>query len=75
MSMQKVNAIATNLSFEDHAAIEHVETILQDLLDNLGKMTTIVSTETGECIQMEEIPRVLGILSALREYRCWTVEI
>lgn len=75
MRTEKVHAIAIIHSFEDHAAMEHTETILEELLNKFGRETILMSTETGEIIQMEEIPRILGILSALREHRCWTVEI
>lgn len=75
MRTEKVNAIAIIHSFEDHAAMEHVETVLEELLNKFGRETTLMSTETGEIVQMEEIPRVLGILSALREHRCWKVSV
>lgn len=75
MRTEKVNAVAIIHSTEDHAAMEHVEAILNELLSKFGTETILMSTETGEVIQMEEIPRVLGILTGLRENRCWEVGV
>ena len=39
-----------------------------------GKRNKLISVETGEVIGMEEIPRVLGILSGFIDSSAWTLE-
>ena len=56
-------------------AIESVYSLLNQVYDRLKDSKRIVSLDTGECIDVDELCRVRGILSAFIEHvHHWEVE-
>lgn len=48
---------------EVYAAFKAVDDALTDVTNTLGTHATLVSPETGECVDLGELLRVCGILS------------
>lgn len=55
----------------DYEALERVITMMATLLTDMGADTTMMATDTGEVIEMEELPRMIGILSGIRDIDLW----
>ena len=56
-------------------AIQVVDSFLKQMQDELKDNKRIVSLDTGECIDVNELYRVRGILSSFIEhYHHWEVE-
>ena len=73
MRVEKVKVSATIFEIEEYQAMEKVEEVLGELVEKFGTEHSLMSAETGEIVGIGELMRVRGILSALREHRCWEV--
>ena len=57
----------------DMACIDKAASVLRSLLDYYHEDGVLINCETGEVVEMSEIPRVLGILSAFAEPNNWEI--
>ena len=73
MKVKKESVITINLTLKEKEEMQSVYDTLKDIMTNCGKLHKLVSTQSGEVIGMEEIPRVLGILSGFIESNTWTL--
>ena len=55
----------------DYEALERVITMMATLLTDMGADTIMMATNTGEVIEMEELPRMMGILSGIKDIDLW----
>lgn len=55
----------------DYEALERVITMMASLLTDMGADVTMMATNTGEVIEMEELPRMMGILSGIKDNDLW----
>jgi hypothetical protein len=69
------NVIDINFDKETLNAFKKTTEVLTELRKELGRPVIIKALETGEVIQMDEIPRVLGILHGLTEFRAFELEV
>ena len=60
-------------SVADTSAIHRTSQMLTALIAYFGEDTNLINSETGEVIEMNELPRVLGILSAFIESNNWEI--
>ena len=74
MEIKKEKIMKIALTFNEREEFESVHDALADIMLSCGKKNKLVSIETGEVIGMEEIPRVLGILSGFIGCSAWTLE-
>ena len=74
MEIKKENIIKVALTLDEREEFESVYDALVDIMHSCGKKNKLVSVETGEVIGMEEIPRVLGIISGFMEHMAWTLQ-
>lgn len=65
------------LTTKEWGALQDAHEIVQEILDFYNRDSSLIlqSPNTGECIQVDELPRVLGILSFLMENRVVEVEV
>lgn len=62
--------VAVNqLDIKDVEAIQHTAEMLRKVIAHYGDETMLSSPNTGEIVQIAEIPRVLGILDFFLENR------
>ena len=71
MTIQTTIQIAP--SFTDASAILHTNQMLSSLIAYFGEDTNLINSETGEIIEMNELPRILGVLSAFTEPNNWEI--
>ncbi len=74
MEIKKEKIIKVALTLDEREEFESVYEALVDIMHTCGKKNKLVSVETGEVIGMEEIPRVLGIISGFMEHMAWTLQ-
>lgn len=60
-----VTLFRTCLSDEERAALYEVDNILNKIYGMFDDNLVLVSMTTGECIMIDELPRMRGILDAL----------
>ena len=60
-------------SVADASAILRTSQMLTSLIAYFGEDTTLINSETGEIIEMNELPRILGVLSAFTEPNNWEI--
>jgi hypothetical protein len=60
-------------SVADASAILRTNQMLTALIAYFGEDTNLINPQTGEVIEMSELPRVLGILSAFLESNNWEI--
>ena len=60
-------------SVADTSAILRTNQMLTALIAYFGEDTTLINSETGEIIEMNELPRILGVLSAFTEPNNWEI--
>lgn len=60
-----VTIFRTCLTDEERAALEDVENIFRKIYDTFDNDIALSSMTTGECIMIDELPRMRGILDAL----------
>lgn len=73
MKAKKENAVIINLTLKEKEEMQSVYDTLKDIMIDCGNLHKLVSTQSGEVIGMDEIPRVLGILSGFIESNTWTL--
>lgn len=73
MKAKKESVIIINLTLKEKEEMQAVYDNLKDIMTDCGKLHKLVSTQSGEVIGMDEIPRVLGILSGFIESNTWTL--
>ena len=73
MKVKKESVITINLTLKEKEEMQSVYDTLKDIMTDCGKLHKLISTQSGEVIGMEEIPRVLGILSGFIESNTWTL--
>ena len=62
------------LTVDDFQAMEHAYKIVKELTDVYGNKCRLVCPNDGECVDIDELPRVLGILSFIMYNRVLEVE-
>ena len=62
------------LTIEDFQALEHAHKIVKELTDVYGEKCRLVCPNDGEIVDIDELPRVLGILSFIMYNRVLDVE-
>ena len=60
-------------SVADASAILRTNQMLTALIAYFGEDTNLINSETGEIIEMNELPRILGVLSAFTESNNWEI--
>ena len=60
-------------SVADASAILRTNQMLTALIAYFGEDTNLINSETGEIIEMNELPRILGVLSAFTEPNNWEI--
>lgn len=60
-------------SVADTSAILRTNQMLTALIAYFGEDTTLINSETGEIIEMNELPRILGVLSAFTTPNNWEI--
>lgn len=73
MKVTKESAITIGLTLKEKEEIQSVYDILKNIMIDCGKLHKLISMQSGEVIGMDEIPRVLGILSGFIESNAWTL--
>ena len=74
MEIKKEKIIRVGLTLDEREEFKSVYDALADIMLSCGKRNKLISVETGEVISMDEIPRVLGILSGFMDHSAWTLE-
>jgi hypothetical protein len=74
MEIKKEKIIRIGLTLAEKEEFESVYDALADIMLSCGKRNKLISVETGEVIDMDEIPRVLGILSGFMDHSAWTLD-
>ena len=74
MEIKKEKIIRVALTLDEREEFQSVYDVLADIMLSCGKRNKLISVETGEVIDMDEIPRVLGILSGFIDHSAWTLE-
>ena len=74
MEIKKEKIIRVALTLAEREEFQSVYDALADIMLSCGKRNKLISVETGEVISMDEIPRVLGILSGFMDHSAWTLE-
>ena len=73
METKRENVMTINLTLKEKKEMQSVYDILKNIMIDCGKLHKLISTQSGEVIGMDEIPRVLGILSGFIESNTWTL--
>ena len=60
-------------SVADASAILRTSQMLTSLIAYFGEDANLINSETGEIIEMNELPRILGVLSAFTEPNKWEI--
>ena len=63
------------LNLSELQALELAEKILGEFCENYAENCCLVSVNDGECVLMEELPRVRGILDFFMRNRVVSVDI
>ena len=63
------------LSIEEFQALELAEKVLTHIQDHYAEECRLVAVNDGECVLMNEIPRVHGILDFFIRNRVVSVEV
>ena len=74
MTLEKISTLAIVPNEEEREAIETVNFMLH-ALQSAGEGMRLVSVETGEVVDIDELARVRGIISAFIQNRCWEVQM
>lgn len=74
MTTGKIKVRTIDLTIKEREALEIVYDLTCKLNESYGKDTDLISPNTGECISMNELLRVRGILDGLMTNRIWQVE-
>lgn len=72
--IRKKNIVEIQLTSNELASIKVVSEMLKELRQDFSQYIDLQAVETGEVIGMNEIPRVLGILSAFENYRGFEIK-
>ena len=60
-------------SYDEVASIKRTESLLRAVHAYFGEDANLINSETGEIIEMNELPRILGVLSAFTEPNSWEI--
>lgn len=71
MKIQKINYLNITLNDDEVTALYETISILNRLQDDISNSITLESANTGECIKINELSRVKGILGGLIDSRVW----
>lgn len=71
MTIQTTIQIAP--SYDEVASIKRTESLLRAVHAYFGEDAVLINSETGEVVEMNELPRMLGILSAFAEANNWEI--
>ena len=63
------------LSIEEFQALELAEKVLEHFCDMYGDDCRLTSVNDGECILMNELPRVRGILDFVMRNRVMSIDV
>ena len=73
MTITAKKVIKTELNQQDKTAIIRTIAMLNTLANNAERYETLMSVDTGEIIEMEEVLRVRAILDGLLTQDLWEV--
>jgi hypothetical protein len=73
MTITTKKVIKTELNQQDKTAIIRTLAMLNVLVNNTERYETLMSVDTGEVIEMEEVLRVQAILDGLLTQDLWEV--
>ena len=73
MTTTKKTLHDVKFSFEELQALEGAERALTEVSVIFGTQATLMSAETGEIVQLEELNRVRAILDFFAEHRVFEV--
>ena len=73
MTIKNENIVTLHLTEEEYNALEIVDNILKKISDNEADCTYLVSLETGECLLPDDVKIAHGIVTGVRDHRCWSV--
>lgn len=74
MKMQIKTMCVHQLTVEDVQALQAVYAIVQEIEDSYGDDCVLMNANDGECISVNELPRVRGILDFITYNRVIEVE-
>ena len=60
-------------SYDEVASIKKTESLLRAVHAYFGEDAVLMNSETGEVIEMNELPRILGVLSAFTSSNNWEI--
>ena len=73
MTITAKKAIKTELNQQDKVALINTIAMLNDFRKVAERYETLISVDTGEAIEMEEVIRVQAILDGLLTQELWEV--
>lgn len=73
--IKKMNIVEIQLTEKEINSIRTVSKILEELHQDFSQYIDLQAVETGEIVSINEIPRVLGILSCFESYRGFEIKI
>ena len=73
MTITAKKVIKTELNQHDKVALINTIAMLNDLCGNAERYETLMSVDTGEVVDMEEVLRVRAILDGLLTQDLWEV--
>ena len=73
MTIKNENIVTLHLTEEEYNALETVDNILKKISDNEADYIYLVSLETGECLLPDDVKIARGIVTGVRDHRCWSV--
>lgn len=61
------------LTHAELIALQEAHDVLSEITAMFGTQATLMSAETGEVVELDELSRVRGVLSFFREYRVFEI--
>ena len=73
MTITAKKVIKTELNQDERETIIHAICLLNELISNVDRTETLMSVDTGETFDMEELHRMRAILDGLLTQDLWEV--
>jgi hypothetical protein len=74
MKITEKKVLVIDFSIEERNILQMADQILDGLCDRLGYNDKLISPDTGELFETEELPRVRGILHLLYTHSAFQTE-
>lgn len=74
MTLEKITTLAIVPNEKERDAIKTIDFMLRTL-QSAGEGMRLVSAETGEVVDIDELSRIRGIITAFIQNRCWEVQV